>query len=129
MLQVLDHELEEQELKDVLAEAMQTMLAADPDLETDEEGGRSYFGKNKNRSAHLSPEELESAAQWLLERFGQSADGDGDDDEDEEEVRDSTSALASGHVLRAPESAHPLQYLWTAAKGMSTAHIRTTCTW
>ena len=84
-MQVLDHELHEQELKDVLGEAMQTMLAADPDLETDEEGGK-FSGKGKNRSARLTPEELNSAAQWLLERFGQSGTADSNEDEDEDEA-------------------------------------------
>jgi hypothetical protein len=87
-LQVLNHELHEHELKDVLAEAMENMITNEAELEADEEeGGTNCFGKRQGtKSTYLSPEELESATKWLLERFGHEGGGvenDLDDGEDE----------------------------------------------
>lgn len=80
--------MDEEELRDVLFEAMHNMMDA-PDLDDEggldrgSKGGGFFSRKNKLKGAteNLSNEELEAAAHWLIERFGQE-----DDESDEEDV-------------------------------------------
>lgn len=85
---MLDHELEEHTLKDVLHEAMQNMIATDPEMRDSGGRGGGCFGSGKSgsRSANLNQKELDSATKWLLERFGHDGaeDADGGDSDDEE---------------------------------------------
>ena len=89
-MQVLEHDMDEEEVRDVLLEAMQNMIDAP---ETDEESGLKgasgssaggFFArklKRKGGAAKLSNEELESAAHWLVERFGQEDDDDSNEED------------------------------------------------
>ena len=88
-IKVLDHELEQHALKEVLSEAMQNMLATAPELSPEDEPPSGCLNRKKgSRSANLSAAELDSAAKWLLERFGHEGTDDADDsDADDDEVR------------------------------------------
>lgn len=84
----MDHELEEADLQTVLMEAMHTMLGSTADSEPDEEQGAKCFGKKKARKADdgmLTADELESAAKWLIDRFGHDEESEEDDSEEEDE--------------------------------------------
>lgn len=87
----MDHELEEGDLQNVLMEAMHTMLGGAADSEPDEEQGAKCFGGKKKRSGDdgaLTAAELESAAKWLIDRFGHDEESEEEDSEEEEdEVR------------------------------------------
>lgn len=92
-MQVLDHDMDEEELRDVLLEAMHNMM--DAPIADEESGPKGisasgsvaggFFArklKRKGGAAKLSSEELGAAAHWLIERFGQ----EGDDESDEEDA-------------------------------------------
>jgi hypothetical protein len=90
-VQVMDYDLSESDLRDILSEAMQSMLGdADLELDADEEQGTKCCGRrtkgNGGKPApHLNQEELDTAAKWLLERFGLDEDSDKDDDDSQED--------------------------------------------
>jgi hypothetical protein len=114
-LQVLDHELEEHALKDVLHEAMQNMLATEPELRADEEAGRAgcLGRKGNSRSANLSPAELESATKWLLERFGHDGADDKDDsDGEDDEARSCALACVSVVSCKHARILHVSKMFW-----------------
>jgi hypothetical protein len=106
-LQVLDHDIDEDELRDVLLEAMHNMLDApvgdEDETKCSSASGSAVLGffarklKPKGSSAKLSSEELEAAAHWLVERFGQEAD-DESDDEDSGNDDDNVDAAAQDEV-------------------------------
>jgi hypothetical protein len=90
--QVLNHELGENELRDILGEAMQSIAAGESGVILGDRGGAKAAklmrtGDTKHNSV-LSVEEMESATKWLMERFGFEGtdDNDGSDD-DQAEVR------------------------------------------
>lgn len=87
----MDHDLEERDLQSVLMEAMHTMMGGTADSEVDEEqGSKCLGGKKKRRAADgmLTSEELESAAKWLIDRFGRDEESEEEEEEEEEdEVR------------------------------------------
>lgn len=107
-IKVLDHELEEHALKEVLSEAMQNMLATAPELSPEDEPRGGCLGrKGGSRSANLSAAELDSAAKWLLERFGHEGGDDAEDsDADDDEVRYSVKGARRGrrHCVLCAES-------------------------
>lgn len=86
----MDHDLEERDLQTVLMEAMHTMMGGTADLEPDEEQGSTCLGSKKRLKADdgaLTAEELESAAKWLIDRFGHDDESEEEDsEEDEDEV-------------------------------------------
>lgn len=84
----MDHELEEGDLQAVLMEAMHTMLGGAGESEPDEEQGKKCFGKKSKRAGDegmLTAEELESAAKWLIDRFGHDEESEEDESEEEED--------------------------------------------
>lgn len=108
-LQVMDYELTEHDVQDILSEAMQAM-ADDGDLDddaADEELGGRCFGRRAKAAAkanELSAPELESAARWLLDRFGHDDDSGEDEDGgggDDDEARRPSDRADRGETERA----------------------------
>ena len=106
-VQVLGHDMSEDELRSVLLEAMQKMLDTGGGGDGDEESGRRGWGwrnRLKADTQNLSAEELEAAAMWLVERFGHEVDSDEEEEEtgDEGEEKDDgeVSTFCLAHVVR-----------------------------
>ena len=107
--------MDEEELRDVLLEAMQNMV--DPPGTDEESGlkGNSASGsaaggffarklKRKGAAAKLSNEELEAAAHWLIERFGQEDDDDSDDEDTSDFIEAEPVRLAVKALLEVVEN-------------------------
>jgi hypothetical protein len=107
-MQVLEHDIDEEELRDMLLEAMQNMLDAPVEDEAGSKGTKAsdsvaggFFArrfKRKATSAKLSSEELDAAAHWLIERFGQEADEESDEESEHEDVHTDAAAEAEEEV-------------------------------
>ena len=119
-VQVLDHELQEGELRDVLGEAMQGMIAGENNLHVENSGGKRKGGAAA--AGALTPQELESATKWLMERFGyDGSDDESGSDDDAAEVR----ALSSPRCVTSMLCKRP-QCSWTLGGRERTAssHVR-----
>ena len=86
-MQVEDHDLTEEDLKDVLKEVMQ-QIENDDDFDDEEKGGtrcRGMLQKKQDVQAKMEEEDVSEAVKWILQHFGHKEGKEGAQEAEEED--------------------------------------------